>query len=72
VGSSLKFGLIARGLADVYPRFGETSEWDTAAGHAILMAAGGRVDGLNGRPLAYGKPGFRNTGFIAWGADQRC
>jgi 3'(2'), 5'-bisphosphate nucleotidase len=72
VGSSLKFGLIARGLADVYPRFGETSEWDTAAGHAILMAAGGRVDGLDGRPLAYGKPGFRNTGFIAWGADGRC
>lgn len=72
VGSSLKFGLIARGLADVYPRFGETSEWDTAAGHAILAAAGGRVDDLDGRPLAYGKPGFRNTGFVAWGADPAC
>jgi 3'(2'), 5'-bisphosphate nucleotidase len=70
VGSSLKFGLIARGLADIYPRFGETSEWDTAAGHAILAAAGGRVDDLDGRPLAYGKPGFRNAGFVAWGAPS--
>ncbi len=68
MGSSLKFGLIARGLADVYPRFGETSEWDTAAGHAILSAAGGRVVDLDGRPLAYAKPGFRNVGFVAWGA----
>jgi 3'(2'), 5'-bisphosphate nucleotidase len=67
VGSSLKFCLIARGEADVYVRYGETSEWDTAAGQAILEAAGGRVDDLEGRRLAYGKPGFRNTGFVAWG-----
>lgn len=70
VGSSLKFGLIARGLADVYPRFGETSEWDTAAGQAILTSAGGRVVDLDGRPLAYGKPAFRNAGFVAWGAPS--
>jgi len=68
VGSSLKFCLLASGEADVYPRPGETNEWDTAAGHAIVLAAGGRVDGLDGHPLTYGKPGFLNKGFIAWGA----
>jgi 3'(2'),5'-bisphosphate nucleotidase len=68
-GSSLKFCLIARGEADVYPRLAPTMEWDTAAGHAILNAAGGCVFGLDGSPLRYGKTeaGFKNDGFIAWG-----
>jgi 3'(2'),5'-bisphosphate nucleotidase len=68
-GSSLKFCLIARGDADVYPRLAPTMEWDTAAGHAILNAAGGCVLGLDGSPLHYGKKdaGFKNVGFIAWG-----
>jgi 3'(2'), 5'-bisphosphate nucleotidase len=66
-GSSLKFCLLASGEADVYPRFGRTMEWDTAAGDAVLRAAGGRVTELNGEPLAYGKPGFENPHFIAWG-----
>jgi 3'(2'), 5'-bisphosphate nucleotidase len=68
-GSSLKFCLIARGDADVYPRLAPTMEWDTAAGHAILNAAGGCVLGLDGSPLRYGKKaaGFKNEGFIAWG-----
>jgi 3'(2'), 5'-bisphosphate nucleotidase len=67
VSSSLKFGLMARGEADVYPRAGGTSEWDTAAGHAVLAAAGGTVTAFDGGPLLYGKPGFRNEGFVAWG-----
>jgi 3'(2'), 5'-bisphosphate nucleotidase len=68
-GSSLKFCLIARGDADVYPRIAPTMEWDTAAGHAIVNAAGGCVLGLDGSPLRYGKKddGFKNEGFIAWG-----
>jgi 3'(2'), 5'-bisphosphate nucleotidase len=66
-GSALKFGVIAAGEADLYPRFGTTMEWDTAAGQAILEAAGGRVEALDGTPLAYGKPGFKNDGFLAWG-----
>jgi 3'(2'), 5'-bisphosphate nucleotidase len=68
-GSSLKFCLIARGDADVYPRLATTMEWDTAAGHAVLNAAGGCVLGLDGSPLRYGKrdAGFTNEGFIAWG-----
>jgi 3'(2'), 5'-bisphosphate nucleotidase len=64
-GSSLKFGLIAEGLADIYPRFGPTCEWDTAAGQAVLEAAGGEVVTTDDRPLGYGKPGFRNPHFIA-------
>jgi 3'(2'), 5'-bisphosphate nucleotidase len=67
MGSSLKFGVVAAGQADVYPRPGRTSEWDTAAGHAILNAAGGRVTDAEGVELAYGKPGFRNPSFIATG-----
>lgn len=67
-GSSLKFGLLAQGAADVYPRFGRTMEWDTAAGHAVLRAAGGEVFDLAGQPLRYGKPGFENPHFVAWGA----
>lgn len=65
VGSSLKFCLVAEGRADIYPRLSPTSEWDTAAGHAVLLAAGGRVDGLDGAPLAYGKAAFLNRGFCA-------
>lgn len=67
-GSSLKFGLIAAGEADLYPRLGRTMEWDTAAGHAVLAAAGGSVCDLDGRPLRYGKPGFENPFFVARGA----
>ena len=65
VGSSLKFCIVAEGRADIYPRLSPTSEWDTAAGHAILLAAGGRVDGPDGAPLGYGKPAFLNRGFCA-------
>lgn len=64
-GSSLKFCLVAAGEADIYPRFGPTMEWDTAAGHAVLLAAGGQVLTCDGSPLSYGKPQFRNPYFIA-------
>lgn len=69
IGSSLKFCALAAGEADLYPRLGATCEWDTAAGHAILNAAGGCVIAEGGAPLAYGKTAadFRNPGFIAWG-----
>jgi len=66
-GSSLKFALIAAGEADLYPRCGRTMEWDTAAGHAILLAAGGIVTDLERQPLIYGKPGYENPPFLAWG-----
>ena len=68
-GSSLKFCLIAEGLGDVYPRFAPTMEWDTAAGDAVLRAAGGGVLDPSGLPLSYGKvgAGLRNGPFIAWG-----
>ncbi|MBC8338606.1 MAG: 3'(2'),5'-bisphosphate nucleotidase CysQ [Rhodospirillales bacterium] len=66
-GSSLKFCRIAEGAADLYPRLGRTMEWDTAAGHAILSAAGGKITDLDGNPLLYGKPGFENPHFIAQG-----
>jgi 3'(2'), 5'-bisphosphate nucleotidase len=71
VGSSLKFCLVAEGAADVYPRFAPTMEWDTAAGHAVLLAAGGRVEAPDGAPLRYGIAGrgWRNGQFIAWGGD---
>ncbi len=64
-GSSLKFCLVAEGAADIYPRLSPTSEWDTAAGHAILLAAGGRVDGPDGAALQYGKRAFLNRAFVA-------
>jgi 3'(2'), 5'-bisphosphate nucleotidase len=67
IGSSLKFCLVATGEADLYPRIGTTMEWDTAAGHAVLKAAGGRVTGLVGEPFRYGKPEFRNGNFLAQG-----
>src|SRR5688572_7614384 len=70
IGSSLKFCLVAAGDADLYPRIGTTMEWDTAAGHAVLSAAGGRVTGLAGEPFRYGKPGFRNGNFVARGRDE--
>jgi 3'(2'), 5'-bisphosphate nucleotidase len=66
-GSSLKLCLLAAGEADLYPRFGRTMEWDIAAGHAVLAAAGGSVVDLEGRPLVYGKPGFENPDFVAQG-----
>jgi 3'(2'), 5'-bisphosphate nucleotidase len=66
-GSSLKFCLVAAGEADIYPRAGQTMEWDTGAGHAVLKAAGGTVTTWDGAPFTYGKPGFRNGPFIARG-----
>ncbi|HLJ22447.1 MAG TPA: 3'(2'),5'-bisphosphate nucleotidase CysQ [Stellaceae bacterium] len=66
-GSAIKFGLIAAGEADLYPRFGPTMEWDTAAGQAVLEAAGGSVTTPEGPTFRYGKPGFRNAGFFARG-----
>lgn len=75
IGSSLKFCLLAEGKADVYPRFGRTMEWDTAAGDAVLRAAGGRTLGPDGEPLRYGKRNqpsdadFANPSFVAWGGS---
>ena len=68
-GSSLKFCVVARGEADIYPRHGRTMEWDTAAGHAVLSAAGGSVTRLDGSPLTYGKlaDDLANPYFIAKG-----
>ena len=68
--SSIKLVRIAEGAADLYPRHGPTMEWDTAAGHAILVAAGGRLTALDGAAFTYGKTdqGFRNGGFVARGA----
>jgi 3'(2'), 5'-bisphosphate nucleotidase len=68
-GSSLKFCRIAEGAADIYPRIGRTMEWDIAAGHAVLAAAGGRVMTLDEAPLRYGKPGFDNPPIVARGLD---
>ncbi len=65
-GSSLKFCLVATGEADLYPRLGRTMEWDTAAGHAVLAGAGGKVVRFDDHtPLTYGKPGYENPFFIA-------
>jgi 3'(2'), 5'-bisphosphate nucleotidase len=69
-GSSLKLCLIARGEADLYPRLGTTMEWDIAAGHAVLRAAGGTVRTLDGDPFRYGKPGYRNPHFVAFGGQS--
>jgi 3'(2'), 5'-bisphosphate nucleotidase len=72
-GSSLKFRQVARGEADIYPRLGRTMEWDTAAGDAVLRAAGGMVTGMDAAPLRYGKrdqghdADFANPHFVAWG-----
>ena len=69
MGSSIKFCLIARGEGDLYLRTGETSEWDTAAGEAILRAAGGAATAFDGKALVYGRAGesYRNPPFVAWG-----
>ena len=68
-GSALKFCRIAEGAADVYPRLAPTREWDVAAGHAIVVAAGGRMTAGDGQPLIYGcaESGFVVPDFIAWG-----
>jgi len=69
LGSSAKFCRVAEGAADVYPRLSPISEWDIAAGHAVLAAAGGTVVGADGGPLAYGRvqQEFRVPAFVAWG-----
>jgi len=71
IGSSLKFCWLAAGKADVYPRWGPTMEWDTAAGHAILNAAGGQMLKPDGSAFTYGNgaEGFRNGPFVAWGGE---
>ena len=72
LGSSLKFCLIAQGAADVYPRLGPTSEWDTAAAHAVLSGAGGTVSQLDGRPLSYNtRAQLLNPYFVAFGSTDR-
>ena len=70
-GSSLKFCRVAEGEADIYPRFGPTMEWDVAAGHAVLAAAGGQVLMPDGSPFVYGKrrSGLKNEAFVAWGRE---
>lgn len=65
--SAYKFCLLAEGKGDVYPRFGRTGEWDTAAGQAIVEAAGGSMETPDGKPFLYGKENFLNDDFIAWG-----
>lgn len=67
MGSSLKLCHVAQGEADVYPRLGRTMEWDIAAGHAVILGAGGAVECLDGSPLTYGKADFGNPHFVAWG-----
>lgn len=77
VGSSLKFCMLAEGAADIYPRFGRTMQWDTAAGDAVLRAAGGMTLDLSGHPLGYGRTAafdsdrFANPSFIAWGRQPK-
>lgn len=66
-GSSLKFCRLAEGVADLYPRFGRTMEWDTGAPQAVLEAAGGAVCTIDGAPMRYGKPGWENPHFICTG-----
>ena len=68
IGSSLKFCLVAEGIADLYPRFGPTCEWDIGAGHAVVRAAGGRVHTFDGAEISYKKPGFLNGRFLAEGS----
>ena len=67
MGSALKIVRVAEGAADLYPRFGRTMEWDTAAPHAVLQAAGGQVRTMDGTPLLYCKPGWENGGFVCTG-----
>ncbi|MGI9333756.1 MAG: 3'(2'),5'-bisphosphate nucleotidase CysQ [Gammaproteobacteria bacterium] len=70
-GSSLKLCRVAQGSADMYPRLGRTMEWDIAAGHAVLLAAGGSVRTLAGEPLTYAKPGLDNPHFVARGLERQ-
>jgi 3'(2'), 5'-bisphosphate nucleotidase len=67
MGSSLKFCLVAEGAAHFYPRFGTTMEWDTAAAHCVVAAAGGSVTDFSGKPLIYNKPDLTNPEFIVCG-----
>ncbi|HLV77712.1 MAG TPA: 3'(2'),5'-bisphosphate nucleotidase CysQ [Marinobacter sp.] len=67
-GSSLKFCRLAEGHADIYPRMGPTCEWDTGAAHAVLLAAGGKIQTPDGTPVVYGKENLLNPHFIAAGA----
>ncbi|HWL80161.1 MAG TPA: 3'(2'),5'-bisphosphate nucleotidase CysQ [Roseomonas sp.] len=71
MGSAVKFCRLAEGTGDLYPRFGRTMEWDTAAPEAVLLAAGGRCTDFEGRPLAYGKPGWENPPFLCQGAESQ-
>jgi len=72
MGSSLKFCLVAEGAADIYPRLGPTCEWDSAAAHAVLSAAGGVVSDLDGAPLRYNtRAELRNPHFVAYGPRDR-
>jgi 3'(2'), 5'-bisphosphate nucleotidase len=66
-GSAIKLCRVAAGEADLYPRLGPTMEWDSCGGHAIVVAAGGRVETLDGGPLLYAKPGFLNPAYVARG-----
>ncbi|MDX1512453.1 MAG: 3'(2'),5'-bisphosphate nucleotidase CysQ [Gammaproteobacteria bacterium] len=68
-GSSIKFCRVAEGAADLYPRLGRTMEWDVAAGHAVVNAAGGTVTTLDDKPFTYGKPDFANPYFVVRGAS---
>lgn len=70
LGSALKICLVAEGLADIYPRLGPTSEWDTAAAHCVLEAAGGSVTSLTGAPLQYNKENLLNPWFLAGGDPE--
>lgn len=67
ISSAIKFGVMAEGGADIYPRLGKTMEWDTAAGQAIVEAAGGHMQTLDGKPFFYGKVSYMNAGFIVFG-----
>ncbi len=69
-GSALKFCQVAEGIADLYPQLGRTMEWDTAAGHAVVLGAGGVVTRLDGGELTYGKANYENPHFVARGASQ--
>jgi len=72
VGSAVKFGRVAEGTVDIYPRLSPTSEWDVAAGHAVVTAAGGRITDASGEPLVFGtgRNGFIVPEFIAWGDPE--
>jgi 3'(2'), 5'-bisphosphate nucleotidase len=69
LGSAVKFGRVAEGLVDIYPRLAHTCEWDVAAGHAVVTAAGGRVTDSRGAALRFGtgRKDFIVPEFIAWG-----